>query len=180
MPQARQGRGQRGEAVARRAHEGAHAQGGGAHGIAPDSLRSAATDPAAPRTGKKSFPGGPAERVLKLLEQGKKPPTSESYPIAVWAFGDDLAMVFLPNEVVVDYALRMKREMDGRRLWINAYTNDVSYYVVSDRLVKEGGYEVTNSLSSLCPMASRTRFRATVEERIIEGVRRLLPEGFRK
>ena len=26
-------------------------------------------------------------------------------------------MVFLPGEVVVDYALRLKKELDGQRLW---------------------------------------------------------------
>lgn len=30
-------------------------------------------------------------------------------------------MVFLPGEVVVDYALRLKRELDRNRLWVNAY-----------------------------------------------------------
>ena len=28
-------------------------------------------------------------------------------------------MVFLPGEVVVDYSLRLKKELDGRRLWVN-------------------------------------------------------------
>ena len=44
-----------------------------------------------------------------------------SYPIQTWTFGDQLAMVFLPGEVVVDYSLRLKREFDrtpavGQRL----------------------------------------------------------------
>ena len=38
-------------------------------------------------------------------------------------------MVFLPGEVVVDYALRLKRELDGARLWVTAYSNDVPCYI---------------------------------------------------
>ena len=43
------------------------------------------------------------------------------YPLTTWTFGDDLAMVLLFHEVVVDYALRQKRELDADRLWINAW-----------------------------------------------------------
>jgi hypothetical protein len=54
-----------------------------------------------------------AQRVPRLQERGGKPPTVEPYRIVTWAFGDDLAMAFLAGEVVVDFALRIKREMDG-------------------------------------------------------------------
>jgi hypothetical protein len=119
------------------------------------------------------------ERTLKRLERGQQPPAAEPYRIATWAFGDDLAMVFLADEVVVDYALRMKREMDGSRLWINAYTSDVSYYVASDRLLGEGGYEVGNSLGALVSHGRPESVQPTLEERITQRVRELLPESFR-
>jgi putative membrane-bound dehydrogenase-like protein len=63
------------------------------------------------------------------------------YSVQSWQFGDSLAMVFLPGEVVVDYSLRLKRELDGLRLWINAYANDAPCYIPSERVLKEGGYE---------------------------------------
>jgi len=125
---------------------------------------------------KKSYP---AERLLKRLERGEKPPTTKSYHVATWVFGDDLAMVFLSDEVVVDYALRMKRELDGRRLWITAYTNDVSTYVVSKRLIEEGGYEVRNSLSSKISYGKPDQVQPAMEDRIINQVRSLLPDAFR-
>jgi hypothetical protein len=125
---------------------------------------------------KKSFP---AERLLRRLERGEKPPAKKSYQIAVWAFGNDLAMVFLADEVVVDYALRMKREMDGRRLWINAYSNDVSNYVASRRLIKEGGYEVNNSDSAAVTYGRPERLQPAMEDRIVDTVRGLVPESFR-
>jgi len=125
---------------------------------------------------KKSFP---AERLLRRLERGEKPPAAKSYQIAAWAFGNDLAMVFLADEVVVGYALRMKREMDGKRLWINAYSNDVSNYVVSKRLLKEGGYEVNNSASAAVTYGRPERLQPAMEDRIVDAVRGLLPESFR-
>lgn len=63
------------------------------------------------------------------------------YSVQMWSFGNSLAIVFLPGEVVVDYSLRLKRELDGLRLWINAYANDAPCYIPSERVLKEGGYE---------------------------------------
>jgi hypothetical protein len=120
------------------------------------------------------------QRLLERLERGEKPSTAESYQIATWAFGDDLAMVFLANEVTVDYSLRMKRQMDGRRLWINAYSNDVSYYVASDRLIGEGGYEANNSLSAMVSYGRPETVQPTIENQIVGRVRELLPASYTK
>jgi len=119
------------------------------------------------------------QRLLARLERGEKP-IAERYPITVWGLGDELAMVFLSNEVVVDYALRLKRELAGNRLWVSAYSNDVSYYVASDRLIREGGYEVNNSLSTLVSYGRPETVQPTVETRIIQQVRDLLPPTFRE
>lgn len=69
------------------------------------------------------------------------------YPVGVWKFGGGGAQaggvdfVFLGGEVVVDYALRIKREMNGEATWVAGYSNDVMAYVPSVRVLKEGGYE---------------------------------------
>ena len=120
-----------------------------------------------------------AERLLQRLNRGEKPPAKRDYRIAVWTFGNDLAMLFLSDEVVVDYGLRMKREMDGGRLWINAYSNDVTNYIVSKRLIAEGGYEPQNSLSATVTYGHPERLQPAMEDRIVEAVRSLLPESFR-
>ena len=99
--------------------------------------------------------------------------------VGIWVFGEGLAMVFLADEVVVDYALRMKRDLDGSRLWITAYTNDVSSYIVSKRLIEEGGYEVRNSLSSRISYGRPDQVQPAMEDRIVGRVRELLPESFR-
>jgi neutral ceramidase len=48
-----------------------------------------------------------------------------------------MAMVFLAGEVVVDYALRLKWEIDQKRLWVVAYSNDVPCYIPSRRILSE-------------------------------------------
>ncbi len=119
-----------------------------------------------------------AKRLLQQRQEGIDPPVSKSFRVATWTFGDDLAMVFLSDEVVVDYALRLKRELDAERLWISAYTGDVSTYIVSKRLLPEGGYEVNNSLSSTVTYGRPELFDPPMEDRIVEAVRSLLPDTF--
>jgi putative membrane-bound dehydrogenase-like protein len=78
---------------------------------------------------------------LARLDRGEALRTRIEYSVTTWAFGDALAMVFLAGEVVVDYSLRLKRELDAQRLWMNAYSNDDPCYIPSERVLKEGGYE---------------------------------------
>jgi len=86
-----------------------------------------------------------------------------------------LAMVFLPGEVVVDYALRLKRELDGARLWVTAYANDVPCYIVSRRVLAEGGYEPDYSMIYY---GRPTRLSPAVEDKIVEAAKSLLPGSF--
>jgi hypothetical protein len=59
------------------------------------------------------------------------------------ALGEGLTLLALAGEVVVDYALRLQKELGSpnRPLWVAAYANDVFGYVPSRRVLKEGGYE---------------------------------------
>ncbi|HYW79278.1 MAG TPA: neutral/alkaline non-lysosomal ceramidase N-terminal domain-containing protein [Thermoguttaceae bacterium] len=120
--------------------------------------------------------------VVVPSSSGGAPPREthdfETFQITTWTFGDKLAMVFLSDEVVVDYALRLKQEMDGSRLWISAYSNDVSRYIVSKRLIAEGGYEVRNSLSTQLTFGSPEALAPAMEDRIVEAVKELVPESF--
>jgi hypothetical protein len=116
-----------------------------------------------------------ARDAIARLDRGEPVPETAPYPIQTWTFGDDLAMVFLAGEVVADYGLRLKRELDGSRLWVNAYSNDVAFYVASRRMIPEGGYEVDRSMAYYgqpAPLAEGT------EDQIIGAVRQLLPPGF--
>jgi putative membrane-bound dehydrogenase-like protein len=112
---------------------------------------------------------------LARLERGEKLRTKIDYPIQTWTFGKSLAMVFLPGEVVVDYSLRLKRELDRGRLWINAYANDAPCYIPSERVLKEGGYEGGGAMVYYdVPVP----FRPGLEDKIIREVHRQLGQTF--
>ncbi|NJM54624.1 MAG: hypothetical protein HC841_00660, partial [Verrucomicrobiae bacterium] len=118
-----------------------------------------------------------AQRNLDRLNRGEKLPTHLPYLVQVWAFSDDLAMVFLPGEVTVDYGLRLKRELDSQRLWVNAYANDVPCYIPSRRVWEEGGYE---GATAMVYYDRPARFAGNVEELIIGAVHRIMPGAFRR
>ncbi len=118
-----------------------------------------------------------AKKQLERLDRGEKLATELPYSVQTWSFGKDLAIVFLPGEVVVDYSLRLKREYDGNRLWVNAYANDVPCYIPSRRVWEEGGYEAAGAMLYY---DRPTRLAPQIEELIIGAVREILPEEYRR
>jgi hypothetical protein len=117
-----------------------------------------------------------AAQFLRQLDAGQPLPTAIRYPVQVWSFAEELAMVFLGGEVVADYAIRLKREIGASRLWVNAYANDVPCYIPSTRVLAEGGYEAEDAMDYY---GLPTRLAPDVEERIVTTVHALLPPGFR-
>ncbi len=117
-----------------------------------------------------------AQRMLEHIRRDGRLPATFRYPVTTWAFGNDLAMVFLPGEVVLDYVLRLKRELDADRLWVTAYANDVPCYIPSRRILDEGGYETDSSMISY---ARPTRFAPALEDQIVATVKNLLPKTFK-
>jgi hypothetical protein len=116
-----------------------------------------------------------AKRNLDRLDRGEKLPTELPYLVQTWRFGNELAMVFLPGEVVVDYSLRLKREYDSGRLWVNGYANDVPCYIPSQRIWREGGYEGGDAMVYY---DRPTRLTEGTEELIVSIVHGLLPRQF--
>jgi hypothetical protein len=112
------------------------------------------------------LPGDPGDARLAPS------PSSASYGVTSWTFGDDLAMVFMEGEVVADYSLRLKAEL-GDKVWVNAYTNDVQGYIPSERILYEGGYEAD---SSTYYYAVPGRFAHGLEDKIIGAVHDHLEE----
>lgn len=113
---------------------------------------------------------------LARLDRGEALPTQINYPVQSWVFGDQLAIVFLAGEVVVDYSLRLKKEFNRSRLWVNAYANDAPCYIPSERVLKEGGYE---GEGAMIYYDKPNRFAPGLEQKIIDRVREQLPEPFR-
>ncbi len=82
-----------------------------------------------------------AQALRDALRRGETP-APYPYPVQVVHFGTDLVLVALAGEVVVDYSLRLKRELAGpAAVWVAGYCNDVFGYLGSRRIITEGGYE---------------------------------------
>jgi neutral ceramidase len=79
--------------------------------------------------------------LLKEAETLGKVRDTYPYPIQVLQIGGDLTLVALAGEVVVDYSLRLQRELGTMPLWVAGYSNDVFAYIPSERVLAEGGYE---------------------------------------
>jgi len=127
------------------------------------------------RAAQPGITGRHARHWIAQLDAAKPPPSHLEYEITGWNFGDELAFLFLPGEVVVDYSLRLKRELDARRLWVNAYSNWVPCYIPSRRILTEGGYEAETSLWYYNRPA---RLAPECEDTLITAARRALPESF--
>ncbi len=119
--------------------------------------------------------GHHARVTLAKLDKGEKLPTKISYPVQTWSFGDALAMVHLPGELVVDYPLRLKRELDGRRLWVTGYVNNAPCYIPSERVLKEGGYEGGGAMIYYDIPAP---FAPGLEDKIVSAVHEQLGRAF--
>ena len=82
-----------------------------------------------------------AKRLLDQLDKKGSLAGTYPYPVQVWRLGPGLTWAALGGEVVVDYSLRLKKELGRDGVWVAAYTNDVMAYIPSLRVLKEGGYE---------------------------------------
>jgi hypothetical protein len=120
-----------------------------------------------------------AERLLKVLdERGKLDDQYPYYPVQVWRLGDGPLWVALGGEVVVDYGLRLKKELGGERpVWVTGYANDVMAYIPSLRVLKEGGYEAD---SSMIYYGLPAKWAPEVEDRIVDKVKELAKEAGEK
>ncbi|MBI3462128.1 MAG: neutral/alkaline non-lysosomal ceramidase N-terminal domain-containing protein, partial [Planctomycetes bacterium] len=112
---------------------------------------------------------------LGRLDRGEPLRTSIRLPVQTWAFGDRMAMVFIGGEVVQDYSLRLKRELDGLRLWTNGYSNDVPCYIPSERVLKLGAYEGRGAMVYYDVPGP---FAAGLEQKIVDAVGQQIGQQF--
>lgn len=125
---------------------------------------------------KEASPAGHNARwQLDRWNAGQPPIDHLDYAIQTFRFGDDLGMVFLAGEVCVDYALRLRRELDGERLWLHAYANDFCAYIPSERLRQEGGY---GGGAEIVYFALPSTLATGLEEKIITEVKGRFPEDW--
>jgi hypothetical protein len=120
-----------------------------------------------------------AELLLDNLETNGKINTEYPFPVQVVQFGNDLTLVALAGETVIDYSLRLKKELrtggkaNSPVIWVSGYSNDVFAYIPSLRVLKEGGYEGGGAMRY-------GRFpgpwKPSVEDRIIRKVHQLVKQ----
>ena len=113
-----------------------------------------------------------AETLLKQLDETGTLRKTYPYYVHVARFGDDLILVALAWEVVVDYSLRLKKELDGPNVWVAAYSNEAFNYLPSLRVLQEGGYEAGGSL--LGYTRAPARLAPSVERLVVEKVKELV------
>lgn len=114
-----------------------------------------------------------AEVLLATLERGEALPTTYPYPVQVVRLGDMLTLVTLGGEVVVDYSLRLQKDIADPVVWVAGYSNDVMTYIPSLRVWKEGGYEGGDAMKFNFHPA---RWTPDVEEHIVKTVMELRGE----
>ncbi len=95
-----------------------------------------------------------AARGDRVLEQ--------AYPIQAWTLGN-LSWVALGGEVVIDYSIRLRREL-GTDLWVLGYCNDVMAYIPSERVLHEGRYEGD---TSMIPYGKPSKWAPGLEDQIV-------------
>jgi hypothetical protein len=110
--------------------------------------------------------------MLARLERDGSLPDHHTYPIQAWQLGN-LTFLTLGGEVVVDYALRFRRQFGFDNLWVAGYTNDVFAYIPTVRVLKEGGYE---GGGAMVPYGQPAPFTEAVEELIVNKVNELIRE----
>lgn len=112
-----------------------------------------------------------AQELLKVLDRGDRLPTDYPYPLQVWQFGQDLTWVAMAGEVVADYAVRLKKELDPDGIWLAGYCNDTFAYIPSQRVLQEGSYEGGGAMAGA---RFPGPFAPSVEETIVRKVHELV------
>jgi hypothetical protein len=109
-----------------------------------------------------------AKLLLQQIEKGESLRGSYSYPVQAWQLGDGPLWIALGGEVVVDYGLRLKKELGPVPVWMAGYCNDVMAYIPSLRVLNEGGYE---GGGAMVYYGLPTVWSPRVEELIVTAVR---------
>ena len=110
-----------------------------------------------------------ARWVLKEWPKKEDHPSDYQYPVQVVVLGKKLTLVALGGEPVVDYSIRLKKELskDKRLVWVAGYSNLVNAYIPNSRVLLEGGYEGTEAVIY---QSLPGPFMRDLEARIVESV----------
>jgi neutral ceramidase len=119
-----------------------------------------------------------ARLLLGRINAGIQPSGSYDLPVQAMRLGDEILLLAVGGEVVVDYSLRFKKEFGNQKgskpmLWFAGYSNDVSFYLPSLRVLKEGGYEGGGHMMYT---QFTGPFQEDVEERTFAAIRKVVEQ----
>lgn len=112
-----------------------------------------------------------AQIYQKAAQDGQPVAASLKLPLAAVSLGEDLLILAMGGEVVVDYALKLKRFFAAEAPWTIGYAYEVPCYIPTQRILLEGGYEAD---SSLIYYGIYGPFRPTVEELLLNSMKELV------
>jgi hypothetical protein len=110
-----------------------------------------------------------ARMMLEAIARDGRTVAAEPAPLHVLRLGP-LSLVALSGEVVVDYALAIRKK-HGSGTWVAGYTDSVFGYVPSVRVLREGGYEGGDAMLYF---GRPGPFADTVETTVLDGVDALM------
>ena len=87
-----------------------------------------------------------AKLLLAEIAKNGSLAKTHTYPIQAWQLGKRVTLLAFGGEIVVDYSLRLKKELGHQTTWVAGYANHVMAYIPSERVLKEGGYEGGRSM----------------------------------
>ncbi len=121
-----------------------------------------------------------AEFLLSVLKSTGGLPKSYPVPVQVVRFGDSLSLAAIGGEVVVDYAIRLKKELGeksgGAPVWFSGYSNDVMTYIPSKRILDEGGYEGGGAMRYVRSTAHPAPWEPDIEKKLVGKVHQLFDQ----
>ncbi len=87
--------------------------------------------------------------LLKEINKGHELPSGYPYPVQVWSIGEQ-PIFALGGELLVGYSIELKR-IFGDDIFVFGYCNDVMGYIPTVTVLREGGYEASQSPYSTNP-----------------------------
>ena len=119
-----------------------------------------------------------ARLLLGRINAGIQPSSSYDLPVQAVRLGNEILLLAVGGEVVVDYSLRFKKEFGKHKqgnlmLWFAGYSNDVSFYLPSLRVLKEGGYEGGGHMKYT---QFTGPFQKDVEERTFAAIKKVIEQ----
>jgi len=103
--------------------------------------------------------------------------------LQVIQFGKDLTLAAICGETVVDYSLRLQKDLKADSgaaedeepiIWVAGYSNNVFGYLPSLRILKEGGYEGGGAMTYTSYPGP---FTDSVEKRVVTKIKELTTEA---